>query len=219
MNESQCSSWFRVGPILLGMSALAGGCTWIGAAAYVIGPPVVKPRYVPAQTPMLVLADDYSAPGATSLEAEQLERHVIVELIKHEIAPMANNEKVYELRVAEPEKFRTMSIATLGQLAGASQVLYINMAVGAGELAANTTMFKGQGAAYVRVVDVASGHTLWPINESRGYPVAFTTKLIQSTPKAKVDETSVQRKIQAALADQIVKLFYRYQPEEFDEVG
>lgn len=197
---------------LLGLCWL-GGCNIIGAAAYVVGPPDVKPVYVPEKTPMLVLAEDYATPGSASLAAEQLERHVIAELQTHDIAPPADGEKVYELRVANPAKFRSMSITALGRLAAASQVLYISTHVDTGDVAAGAGVLRGQGGAVVRIVDVASGETLWPVNESRGYPVMYETRFIQQQPG--VDPSSVQRRIQESLADQIVKLFYKHKPDEY----
>src|SRR5687768_10904100 len=55
---------------------LQGGCNVVGAIAHVAGPPAVEPLYVPAQTPMPVLAENYANPSADTVDAEQLERFV-----------------------------------------------------------------------------------------------------------------------------------------------
>jgi hypothetical protein len=190
------------------------GCNIISAVAIVAGRPPVDPEFVPPQTPMLVLAENYSSHGP-SLQAEQLERHVTAELIRYNIAPIAENTAVYELRVADPEKFRKMSITALGKLANASQVLYISTQMDAGDIAAGAGMYKGQGSAYVRVVDVASGATLWPDDGSKGFPVRVETKFSHSPgadPQGKIEHS-----LQADLAVQIVRLFRRYKPDDFEE--
>src|SRR5687768_4069786 len=68
-----------IGTWSLGLSL--PGCQYAGVVAHVIGPPAVEPLYVPAQTPMLVLAENYADPSVGALEAEQLERFVIDELV------------------------------------------------------------------------------------------------------------------------------------------
>jgi hypothetical protein len=198
----------------LGICCIAG-CNVIGAAAYVIGPPAVEPLYVPDPTPMLVLAENYNSPAAPSLNAEQLERFVMDELQKHDIAPMADYEKVYELRSADPETFRSMSIAALGRLANAAQVLYIDTQADSAEVAPGSGMLKGQAFARVRIVDAQNGRTLWPDDGSPGHAVQYETKFTQASGPG--DRAALDRAIQQALADRIVKLFHKYSPDEFDK--
>lgn len=192
------------------ISLTAGGCNVIGAAAYVAGPMPVKARYVPENVPMLVLAEDYDRTNGTSLAAEQLEQHVMAELIRRNIAPVAQGDALHELRAENPEKFRSMSIVALGRLAGAQQVLYITTNIQAADVAPGANMLKGQATAHVRVVDVTTGQTLWPTNESRGYPVEAETPFVYGSS---ADPSGVHRTLQQDLADQIVKLFYTYKPD------
>jgi hypothetical protein len=200
-------------PALLGVLLLASGCNVIGAAAYVIGPPAVEPEYVPAQEPMLVLAENYGNPTSASLAAEQLERMVIEELKLHAIAPIApDSDRVYELRVAEPQRFRGMSVAALGRLAGAAQVLYLNLQVDSSDIAPGAHMLKGQASASVKIVDVATGDTLWPLDMAGGYPVAYETRFTRAGEA--VNASTIQRGAQAGLTDRIVKLFYKYRPDD-----
>src|SRR5262245_15230609 len=106
---------------------LLSGCNVVGAVAHVVGPPDVQPLYVPEKTPMLVLAENYADMSGTTVDGEQLERFVIEELQVHDVAPIADCDKVYTLRAAEPQQYRRQSIDQLGRIAGAAQVLYINL--------------------------------------------------------------------------------------------
>jgi hypothetical protein len=183
----------------------------IGAAAYVVGPPAVEPLYVPAQTPMLVLAENYADPSSSTVDGEQLERFVIDELRAHNVAPIADCEKVWALRAAQPQQYRAKSIDQLGRIAGAAQVLYINLRVGGTYVGQGSDVYQGRGSALVRIVDVETGQTLWPLEGTEGYPITQDSRLVRARPG--VDDASVRRDVQRGLADQIAKLFYKYKPE------
>jgi hypothetical protein len=200
--------------LVIGIWALGilSGCQYAGVVAHVIGPPAVEALYTPAKTPMLVLAENYADPSAGQVEAEQLERFVIDELVAHDVAPMADYEKVYSVRASQPKDFRAKSIDQLGRLAGASQVLYINVQVATTDVGQGSEVYQGRGSAVVRVVDVATGQTLWPAAGSDGYPIGQQSQLVRARPG--VDDASVRRGVQKAMAEQIAKLFYKYKPDE-----
>ena len=189
----------------------APGCQVAGVVAHVVGPPAVEPLYVPAKTPMLVLAENYADPSASEVGAEQLERFVIDELRAHDVAPIADCEKVWALRAAEPQQYRAKSIDQLGRIADAAQVLYINLRVGSTYVGQSSEVYQGRGSALVRIVDVASGQTLWPVDGTEGYPITQDSQLVRARPG--VNDASVRRDVQRGLADQIAKLFYSYKPE------
>jgi hypothetical protein len=195
-----------VAVLLVGM--LVGGCNVIGAAAYVAGPPSVKPQYEPPKRPMLVLVD--TSTNANPLDAEQLERHVILELQKRDIAPIADAESIYTMRLEDPTRFGGMAITSLGRMVGASQVLYITASMGTGELAPWASVLKGYGTATVRVVDVTTGQTAWPPGSLDGHPVGY-----EARPNRTVGATAakLRSEVQSGLADRIVKLFYKHKPE------
>jgi hypothetical protein len=201
--------------LVIGISALGlclAGCQAAGVVAHIMGPPAVEPLYVPAKTPMLVLAENYADPTSGQVEAEQLERFVIEELSAHDVAPMADCERVYELRAAEPREYRAKSIDQLGAFAGAAQVLYINLQMSTTDIGQGSEVFHGRGSAMVRIVDVETGRTLWPEEGSDGYRVSEDSHLVRARPG--VDDASVRRDVQHSLADQIGKLFYKYKPDE-----
>jgi len=190
---------------------LLGGCNVIGAVAQVAGPPDVEPLYVPAKTPMLVLAENYSDLSGTTVDGEQLERFVIEELQAHDVAPIADCGKVYTLRAGEPQQFRTTSIDQLGRIAGAAQVLYINLHSSSTYVGQGSEVFHGRGSALVRIVDVETGQTLWPVDAPEGFAVGQDSRLVRARPG--VDDASVRRDVLHGLADQIGKLFYKYKPD------
>lgn len=185
------------------------GCNIIATAAYVAGPPPVPAEYLPPQTPMLVLVD--SGANDNPLDAEQLERHVIAELNKRQIAPLVDGDRIYTMRLEQPEEFNKMAITTLGRLAGASQVLYITSSLSASEVAPGANMIKGYGRAKVRVVDVTTGQTAWPPGASDGYPVQSESR---PDPKGGViTANTIRQETQRGLAEEIVRLFYKYRPD------
>ena len=190
---------------------LLSGCNVIGAVAQVVGPPDVQPLYVPEQTPMLVLAEDYSDPSASTVDAEQLERFLTEELLAHGVAPIAECEKVYTLRAAQPQEYRTKSIDQLGRLAGAAQVLYINLHAGGTYVGQGAEVYQGRASALVRVVDAETGQTLWPTDAPEGFALGQDSRLVRARPG--VTDATVRRDVQRALADQIAKLFYKYKPD------
>ena len=79
----------------------------------------------------------------------------------------------------------------------------------------------GQIAASVKVVDVASGDTLWPtdIAEEAGYPVSASTKLGTGGRAGGAGSVAdVRQHLYLQLSDEIARLFYKWQPE-YDEPG
>ena len=104
------------------------------------------------------------------------------------------------------------SIDQLGQIAGAAQVLYINLHLDSSDVGQGSDVFQGSGSAVVRIVDAETGETLWPEEGSDGYSVGQESQLERARPG--VNSESVRRGVQMSIADQIAKLFYKYKPDE-----
>ena len=190
---------------------ILSGCSAAGVLAYkVMGPPKVDEKYKPAKTPMLVLAENRRQPSAT-VGPEALSAFVIEEMTDHNVAPMIPAEKLQELRDTKLAQFNAMSVTAIGKAVGASQVLYIQFdrdditPLTGGETLQGTTQ------VHVKVIDVASGKTLWPGDVSGGYPLG-TSSTLGKDPNQRV-VTDVQRRMYATLASEIAKLFYKWQPE------
>jgi hypothetical protein len=62
------------------------------------------------------------------------------------------------------------------------------------------------------MIDVETGHTLWPMDMSAGYPLTATSTL--GTESSKGTASDVRRRMYLSMADQIARLFYRWQPED-----
>ena len=191
---------------------ICAGCNVVGAVAYkVVGPPDVPAKYVPQRTPIVVIAETYRDLSSTAIQAEQLARYVADELVMHDVAPVVDPSLVLDLQAKDRQKFRRMSITEIGREVGAAQVLYINILKSDSRTAQGTDILRGEVSARVKLVDVASGVTLWPEDSAEGYPVAGKTPYVRSGDG--VDEVSVNQSLQQALAEQIGKLFYKWKPD------
>jgi hypothetical protein len=198
---------------------LLGGCDALGVAAYKLhGPPKVPAKYVPRQAPTLVLVENYQHQSSAAAHADILAQLLATTFTDKKIAPMVPQEKLVELRDARGEAFKKMSISAIGREVGAAQVVYVQLrrsdvtplSGGAG----GGDALGGQADATVKVIDVASGDTMWPtdVAAEAGYPVAAATKMGASSRGGSVND--VRRKMYVELCDQIAKLFYKWQPDD-----
>ena len=196
------------------------GCEALGVAAYKLhGPAKVPAKYVPAQAPMLILAENYRNPSSAAAHADVLGQLVAKEFERKKIAPLVPAEKLQELRDARgPAEFKKMSVSSIGKAVGAQQVLYIQLERSDVTPLSGGDSLIGETAATVKVIDVASGETLWPndVAAEAGYPVATATKMGAQNGGAVAD---VRQRMYAQLSDQIAKLFYKWQPEYEEAEG
>ena len=195
------------------------GCTALGVAAYKLhGPAKVPAKYVPQQRPMLVLVENYQHQSSVNAHADLLGRMLVKELEARKIAPLVSLDRLQELRDARPREFATMSMASIGRQLGAEQILYVQLHNSDVQPMAGGDALSGQTAASVKVVDVATGDTLWPggIVGEGGYPVAAGTKLGTRDGGTIQD---VRQRMYADLTHQIARLFYKWQPEDEEPEG
>jgi hypothetical protein len=136
---------------------------------------------------------------------------VIEQLTDNKVAPVIPAEKLQELRDSKLSKFNSMSVSAIGTAVGAAQVLYIEFDRDSVLPLAGGESMQGEIDVRVKVIDVASGHTLWPTDVSAGYPLSATSTLGSASSKGTVQE--VRKRMYLSLADQIARLFYKWQPE------
>jgi hypothetical protein len=193
------------------------GCQIAGVAAYKLaGPPKNPAKYTPAQTPMLVVVENYQQQTAASSQADMLERDLFAVLNDHGVAPMIPPEKLQEFRDAKPMEFPTMPLTRIAQGVQATQVLYVQLGGSESHPLVGGQGFQGRASANVKVVDGTSGETLWPAEAPGGYPVAVSTKIgIDASPSP----MAVQQKLYIQLADEIARLFYKWSPEDMRPEG
>jgi hypothetical protein len=189
---------------------LLSGCNIVGFFAQAAGPPEVKSEFAP-QGPILILAENYQDIAGTYIDAEQLEQYTAYELTAHGVGPLIDAGKLADLRASRARDFPKMSVAQVGRAAGARQVLYISIEKAAVDFAVGSGMYKGTGAANVKVVDAELGTVVWPTDSTGGRQVTVTSDMVRESET--ITASSVRQSVQRALADQIAKLFYTYKPE------
>jgi hypothetical protein len=191
---------------------LLGGCTVLGVAAYKFaGPPPVEAQYTPAKVPMLVLVENYQRQSSGRANADLLARYVSDQLSDHDVAPIIPPQELDDLRTSHPD-FSTMSMSAIGKALAAEQVLYVQMIRDDVAPLVGGESLQGEMRMRVKIVDVASGETLWPTDLSDGHEIALSTQLGSDAGGRTARE--VQQRLDASLADEIAKLFYKWKPEK-----
>jgi hypothetical protein len=197
------------------------GCEIFGVAAYKLhGPAKVPAQYVPPKTPMLVLVENYQHQSSVNAHGDLLAQLLVKELQAHKVAPLVPPEKLQALRDERPADFPTMSMAAIGRAVGASQVLYVQLHRSDVTPMSGGDSLTGQTNASVKVVDVATGDTLWPGGIAggagdSGYPVAATQ--LGTDNGGNVQD--VRQRMYFRLSNQIARLFYKWQPENEEPEG
>ena len=192
----------------------AAGCNIIGAVAAKVGPPPKVPaQYVPAQEPVVVLAENYRNPASLRMESDAVARMVGEELKLNEVAPVVDQSKVEELRQAKGLAYRKMPLDAIARALDAKQVIYIDVERFDIDHALASEMLTGEAQARVRVVDDA-GELLWPIDSAGGFPVAV--KIEPQRVASGAGDQTVRQQLHSALADRIAKLFYTWTTEGSD---
>ena len=208
----------RILPAILLAAALGiSGCGKLMAA--LVGKTVgedIQAKYVPAKDePMLVLAENYQNPGSASVESEQLARYVCQGLERKKVAPQIDPSMAIDLRSRDPAGFRKMSITQVGQAVGAKQVLYIALLSSSEEMAQATEFQRGEATARVRIIDVDTGQTRWPVDATSGYPINVKTPVVKVTDENSAN--ALRRGLQQRLGGDIARLFYKYKADEEGE--
>ena len=114
-------------------------------------------------------------------------------------------------RDAKPAEYSIMPITAIGKEVGAEQVLYVQLQSSDVTPLAGGEAFNGQSAATVKVVDVATGQTLWPTDIAAGYTVAASTRLGEAGAQTPQD---VRQLLNLQLTDEISRLFRKWKPDD-----
>jgi hypothetical protein len=166
----------------------------------------------PAKRPLLVLAENYTNPSQAMFDAEHLARAVSRELDKNNVAPTIDPVRAIDLRSAQPATYREMSIAEIGRSLGAQQVLYIDVRVSGIVMAEASDIMKATMLTRVRMIDTATGETLWPTDAHEGYQLVHETPLQRQSRQ--VTEDSLRLQAARGMGQRIARLFYIYQSDE-----
>jgi hypothetical protein len=202
---------------LLLVCTLACGCGPIGAIAYkVAGPMPIEAKYLPPQTPMLVFVERYNAGGSAGgidahQEAELLAREIQRQMQEHTPVPQVDPMSVANVRLKDPTRFARLTVSQIGGETGAEQVLYVNVLSSTIQIGQGSQLVRGQMAARVKVVDVASGAIVWPEDSADGYAVAIQTPI--KSLRENTTPAAARNAMFRQMADAIAKLFYKYKPD------
>lgn len=191
---------------------LTAGCAAAGVLAYKLsGPPTIKAKYIPAQEPLLILVENYRTPSAAFVTSDQLAAAIEEDLRENKVAPLVDQDKLYNLRDRLGEKFHDLSIPQIGQQLGASQILYVNVLQSSVDPAGGGEFVRANVAVRVKVVSADTGKTLWPDSQG-GLPVAAESPLIRI--EAGVTAASVRDQLVKRVGTQIGRLLHDWKAEE-----
>jgi hypothetical protein len=199
--------------LAVGLS-LAAGCSAQSAVGVVAGTAndqtaVNKALFVPAKQPTLVLVESYENAGEVSDDATQLGVALAHELTLRKIAPIVDTQRLEKIRDENPTRYHTMHIETLGRETGASQVIYVDVFRSTLDAPQTAQTSRGEMIASVRVVDSATGETIWPKYAQYG-------QLVQAqTPWSDQEsQQDVHRQMITQMARDITHLFYDWSPDD-----
>jgi hypothetical protein len=193
------------------------GCNAMGlVAADTNGPETVPAQYVPAKDSMLVLAESYGAAPTAGIDSQYLSFALTQNLRQHEIAPTIDPKILLQLRDANGDQYKHMTIDGIGRAVGAKQVLYVQITVAQLDQPTGGDQIRGAMAAKVRIVDSDTGETRWPAGSRTGAVVQIQTDWSRNDS---ADQTKIHDKMADQLADEIGKLFHSYTPDRPPEMG
>lgn len=189
----------------------SSGCGVIGALAYkTVGDPPIPAQYIPSQTPMLVWVENYGAPGSARLESEPLALAIEHELRFRNVVPVVEAARLRDQYATNPDSLKDLTIPALGTLVGAQQVLYVHLLGIWTDHPPASEAIRATGTARVRVIDVPTAQTVWPIDRAEGFEIALETPFLRMGPE--VNEITLRQQLRHRMAEQIARLFYNYKP-------
>jgi hypothetical protein len=197
--------------LIAAIFAVSGGCNLFRFASQLGGKPDVPAEYTLINRPTLVLVKDPPDPMGYSGSSDMIAAHVEQELTARQLVPCVPSSKASDLRSSRPAGFTAMSPAQVGSTLGAAQVICIEILQCQVQREGATDMLKGEASASVAVIDVASGRIIWPADAYSGQMVTHQTAVLRLGDRNTL--SSIQRNLDAGLAEKIARLFYKYSPD------
>jgi hypothetical protein len=205
--------------ILLVTSATATLCTGCAGGALwetVFGPNKIPAKYVPPKASTLVLVENFRNPAISQVDADQVASELCRQLTDQKVVPLVDPDKLVAVRDVDPAKYHAMSILELGRAVGAKQVMYVVLQESSVEADPTMSAIHGRVSALVRMVDVDTGLTLWPLESAQGYPLSADIPYNRADPDR---ATAMHAEMLSQLSDAIAKLFYDWQPDRDQAPG
>ena len=192
--------------VLLGLVALSGCPPF-----YTEDEPVKAKTTINKADPIVVFVEGMENPAEFEPIADEMAINLTRNLHAHNLAPVIDYRKMLDLRATE-SKIETMSVAAIGRRVGAKQVLYVNFKHAKVEIPPGHDIYTMDFDLRVSLVDVATGHTLWPPDSSGGYPLHPDMGMVRVEPE--ISLAGVRSQALQDLADQITRLFITYHPSD-----
>ena len=204
--------FMRTIPLLL-LGLVATGCVAASALLYkTTGVPKIPAQYALKKVPTLVLVENFENPDLYSVQSERVARDVTYQLSENKVCPTVPPQRVADLISSSGPAYRKMDIPAVARAVGARQVVYVNLVEFSADPPLASEMMRGKVTALVKVVDVATGHTVWPQDTSAGRQIKFETPDVHDANS----NADVQEKLYQRLSDKISKLFYEYTTDQVD---
>jgi hypothetical protein len=192
------------------------GCSGVGAVlGKVQGPQWIEARHTLAPKKTLVLAENYSDPGISAIDADRVARAVTEELVENKAASAVDPELLATLKSQRLDGFRKMSIQQIAAATGAEQVIYIDLQSVAVGQSPGSEVLKGAASARVRVIDPGASEglqVLFPLDAREGLPLTYESPMRR--PSDKHNRDTVRTEAILGMSSKIARLFYRYQADD-----
>jgi hypothetical protein len=195
---------------MLACAVLCGGCAVGGVWQSIFGPNKIKAKYVLPKVPTLVLVENYRNPAVSQIDADLVASELCDQLKQNNLVPLVDPDKLTAVRDTDAAKYHAMSQVDLGRAVGAKQVIYVELLESSVEADSTESAARGRVSADVRVVDVDTGLTLWPLDSAQGYPLSADVPYNRADPDR---VTAMHAQMLAQLSDALAKLFYDWQPD------
>jgi hypothetical protein len=199
--------------LLLSFPLILSSCNVGGGVFSKLQGPATHPAlYTPHPEPMAVLVENYASGSGSHLDSDQIAAFLTGELTHMHVAPMVDAAKVYELRVEDPAKFHSLSVAAIGRAVGAKQILYVDVQSSNIDGPTGGEAMKGTLSGVVKIVDTDSGDSRWPTETEGGYPFEYATPWLSRGPEN--NEITMKEKLNRSVADHVARFFYTWTEDE-----
>jgi len=195
--------------MLIGITGLTG-CAYVSAVALLLTPEEKIPAEykLPEKKKVAVLVDDYMSPLGNlelkkSLATTVGQQLVAAKAIKPE--DLIDPEKVLAAPTDTTDG-KKLSIQHIGRDVHADYVIYINIIDFNLQSDPDNPLIQPKSRAYVKVIEVATGERLWPIDVA-GYPIQGKEHM-QGEMAEEADKNEWSQKLVDKLASSAAELFY-----------
>ncbi len=195
--------------MLIGITGLTG-CAYVSAVALLLTPEEKIPAEykIPEKKKVAVLVDDYMSPLGNlelkkSLATTVGQQLVAAKAIKPE--DLIDPEKVLAAPTDTTDG-KKLSIQHIGRDVHADYVIYINIIDFNLQSDPDNPLIQPKSRAYVKVIEVATGERLWPIDVA-GYPIQGKEHM-QGEMAEEADKNEWSQKLVDKLASSAAELFY-----------